>query len=240
MENCKLSGRYKKIMQSLTSMDEYQRMSIWHLESLGQMDVHKWSMGMLLSHRMTENNWDFMQKIITSLIYRNAMEKLAYVPMKELEQRTTLSWVRKIFTNSSNYFWLIFTFLFAVEGDRKNGVTYVKYRRLLQTNDPVNDQAIPLDREVNVIAAIGPLNERNEANAHSHSDDSHTTEDVVIDFSAKGVHSCVSSLYDLKDVPKVKAWPTRTLRDQTTISVRIGPTGGNRGYTRITGEIENC
>lgn len=123
-------------------------------------------------------------------------------------------------------------------GDRKNGVTYVKYRRLLLTNDPVNDQPIPLGREVNVIAAIGPLNERKEANAHSTSPDSHTTDDIVMDFSAKGEHSCESSLYDLKDVSKVKAWPTRVLRDENVITARIGPTGGNRGYTRITGERE--
>jgi hypothetical protein len=125
-----------------------------------------------------------------------------------------------------------------VVGDRKNGVTYVKYRRLLQTNDPVNDQSIPLEREVNVIAAIGPLNERKEANSHTTSSDSHTIDDVVMDFSAKGEHSCTSSLYDLKDVQKVKAWPTRVLRDENVITVRIGPTGGNRGYTRITGEKE--
>jgi hypothetical protein len=42
-----------------------------------------------------------------------------------------------------------------VAGDRKNGVTYIKYKRFLQTNEPVNDQAIPIDREINVIAAIG-------------------------------------------------------------------------------------
>jgi hypothetical protein len=41
------------------------------------------------------------------------------------------------------------------------------YRRSLQTNEPVNDRAIPTDVEVSVIAAIGPLNSRKEANAHA-------------------------------------------------------------------------
>lgn len=123
-----------------------------------------------------------------------------------------------------------------MEGDRKNGVTSIKYRRLLQTNDPVNDQAIPLDREVNVIAAIGPLNERREANSHTHTDDSHNSESILMDFNAQGEHSCTSSLYDIKDAAKVKAWPTRVLRNQNVITARIGPTGGNRGYSRITGE----
>lgn len=125
---------------------------------------------------------------------------------------------------------------FPVEGDRKNGVTSVKYRRLLQTNDPVNDQAIPLDRDVYVIAAIGPLNERREANSHSHSSDSHTTENVQMNFNAENDNTCTTSLYDIKETSKVKAWPTRVLRNQNNITVRIGPTGGERGYTRITGE----
>ena len=51
-------------------------------------------------------------------------------------------------------------------GEKKNGVTTIVYRRLLQTNEPINDRPIPRDREVNVIAAIGPLNSRKEANAH--------------------------------------------------------------------------
>jgi hypothetical protein len=41
------------------------------------------------------------------------------------------------------------------------------YRRPLQTNEPINDRAIATDVEVSVIAAIGPLNSRKEANAHA-------------------------------------------------------------------------
>lgn len=120
-------------------------------------------------------------------------------------------------------------------GERKNGVTYIKYKRFLQTNEPVNDQAIPSDREVNVIAAIGPLNGRGEANAHSHSGSDHTTDDVKIDFSSKDEHSCPSSLYDRKDENAVKPWPVKKLVGENVISVKIGPTGGKRGYTAITG-----
>ena len=40
------------------------------------------------------------------------------------------------------------------------------YRRPLQTNEPIKDRPIPEQGEVNVIAAIGPLNNRKEANAH--------------------------------------------------------------------------
>jgi hypothetical protein len=127
-------------------------------------------------------------------------------------------------------------FIFAVDGDRKNGVTYIKYRRFLQTNEPVNDQAIPVDREVNVIAAIGPLNSRKEANSHSLSGDDYTVDEVKINFSSKNEHSCTLSLYERKDEVAIKPWPTRTLIGENVITARIGPTGGKRGYTAITGE----
>lgn len=35
-----------------------------------------------------------------------------------------------------------------ISGDRKNGVTSVRYSRPLQTNEPINDRPIPVDREV--------------------------------------------------------------------------------------------
>ena len=54
-----------------------------------------------------------------------------------------------------------------VSGERKNGVTTIAYRRPLQTNEPINDRAVPTDVEVSVIAAIGPLNSRKEANIHA-------------------------------------------------------------------------
>lgn len=73
----------------------------------------------------------------------------------------------------------------AVTGDRKNGVTSVKYKRPLQTNEPVNDRAIPTDREVSVIAAIGPLNSRREANAHSHNGMDVNADDIQINFASR-------------------------------------------------------
>lgn len=70
-------------------------------------------------------------------------------------------------------------------GDRKNGVTNIKFRRPLQTNEPINDRAIPTDREISIIAAIGPLNSRQEANSHEHNGVDVNTEDIQINFSAK-------------------------------------------------------
>jgi hypothetical protein len=116
-------------------------------------------------------------------------------------------------------------------------VTYIKYRRYLQTNEPVNDQAIPTDREVNIIAAIGPLNSRKEANSHSHSGDEHTVDDIRIDFSSKDEHSCQSTLYERKDANEVKPWKPMKIIGEKKITARIGPTGGKRGYTSITGNF---
>lgn len=107
-------------------------------------------------------------------------------------------------------------------GDRKNGVTYIKFKRFLQTNEPVNDMAIPIDREVSIIAAIGPLNNRNEANAHSHTGGDFTTDDIRIDFSSKDEHSCKSSLYDRKEEVVLKPWPGRSIIGENTFTARIG------------------
>jgi hypothetical protein len=126
---------------------------------------------------------------------------------------------------------------FLVDADRKNGVTYIKYRRLLQTNEVQLDQAIPIDREVSVIAAIGPLNSRKEANSHSHNGDDHTTDDIQINFSWTNERSCLVSLYERKDDNEVTPWKPMKLIGEKVITARIGPTGGKRGYTAITGNI---
>ncbi|XP_067006992.1 protein Skeletor, isoforms B/C [Anabrus simplex] len=121
-----------------------------------------------------------------------------------------------------------------VSGERKNGVTTIVYRRPLQTNEPINDRGIPSDGEVNVIAAIGPLNSRKEANSHDIPDK--TTDDIRIDFSSRNDHVCTTSLFDLPDEGGVKPWPPAMITGETMFTARIGPTGGKRGYTPITGQ----
>lgn len=70
-----------------------------------------------------------------------------------------------------------------MSGDRKHGVTSIKFRRPLQTND-VNDKSVPVDRNVSVIAAIGPLNSRREANAHAKDGSSANVDDIQIHFAS--------------------------------------------------------
>lgn len=62
-------------------------------------------------------------------------------------------------------------------------MTSIKFRRPLQTND-VNDRPIPTDRDISVIAAIGPLNARREANAHAHNGLDVNVDDIQINFSS--------------------------------------------------------
>lgn len=94
------------------------------------------------------------------------------------------------------------------------------------------DRAIP-STETSVIAAIGPLNVRGEANAHESVD--MTTADIRIDFTSRNVHECTNSLYNLPDMSDIKPWPPILITNETTFSARIGPAAAKRGYTRLTG-----
>ncbi|XP_029042533.1 protein Skeletor, isoforms B/C isoform X1 [Osmia bicornis bicornis] len=120
-----------------------------------------------------------------------------------------------------------------VDGERNDGVTTVTYTRPLRTDEPMVDRAIP-STETSVIAAIGPLNVRGEANAHESFD--MTTADIRIDFTSRNVHECTNSLYNLPDMPDIKPWPPILITNETTFSARIGPAAAKRGYTRLTGQ----
>ena len=107
--------------------------------------------------------------------------------------------------------------------------------RPLRTNEPVKDKMIP-EFETSVIAAIGRLNSRGEANAHEATDK--TTEDIRIDFTSKNVHECRNSLYNLPDSTGIKPWKISEISNTDTFTARIGPAGGERGYHAITGNFQ--
>lgn len=54
-----------------------------------------------------------------------------------------------------------------ITGTRRNGVTCVVYRRPVQTNEAINDQAVPVDMDALVIGAIGPLVDKYQPGAHN-------------------------------------------------------------------------
>ncbi|KAK0183368.1 hypothetical protein PV327_001417 [Microctonus hyperodae] len=123
-----------------------------------------------------------------------------------------------------------------IDGERKNGITTVTYMRPMRTNEPVKDRMIPEGRETSVIAAIGTINDRGEANAHWAGDK--TEEDIKIDFTSKNIHECTNSLYNIPNDPEdgLEAWPPAIIIDESNFTARIGPSGGKRGYPRITGQ----
>ena len=110
----------------------------------------------------------------------------------------------------------------------------VTYTRPLRTNEPVKDRMIP-ERETSVIAAIGHLNARGEANAHERFDK--TTEDIRIDFTSSNVHECTNSLYNIPDTSEIESWIPAVITNQDTFRAKIGPTGSKKGYSRITGIV---
>lgn len=42
-------------------------------------------------------------------------------------------------------------------------------------------------------------------------------------------------MYNVKDETGPTPWPTRIIDNETVFTAKIGPTGGKRGYTPITG-----
>lgn len=59
-----------------------------------------------------------------------------------------------------------------IHGERRHGITTIIYERPQHTNEPINDKPIMLNDRTNVIAAIGPLNLRNEPTTHATADKS--------------------------------------------------------------------
>ncbi|KAL7639356.1 UNVERIFIED_CONTAM: hypothetical protein RMT77_009857 [Armadillidium vulgare] len=118
-----------------------------------------------------------------------------------------------------------------IGGKRHNGITSVTYSRPYKTTDMMD---IPIEKgskHVGVIAAIGTLNTRKEANHH----DVFVTKELHrIDFSSVGENSC-TQLIPEEEPESYKPWPPNILRDTNNFTVDMGPTGGERGYKAITG-----
>lgn len=64
---------------------------------------------------------------------------------------------------------------------------------------------------------------------------SSVAEDIRIDFSRRNDHQCTNSLYNNQEENELAPWPTQSIHNENTLTARIGPAGGKRGYTPITG-----
>ncbi|XP_054714140.1 protein Skeletor, isoforms B/C-like [Uloborus diversus] len=114
--------------------------------------------------------------------------------------------------------------------ERKDGIFTVTYKRPLGSSDG-QDLSIPVSIPVSVVAAIGPLNSQKETAFHTH----YYTKD------AKKIHFGRSPPQDrcnpLKTMTtsKPSSWLPLKIAGPTTFRAQIGPTGGDKGYTAITG-----
>ncbi|GBN20328.1 Protein Skeletor, isoforms B/C [Araneus ventricosus] len=117
-----------------------------------------------------------------------------------------------------------------VNWEKSDGIFKVTYKRPLGSSDG-QDLSIPVSIPVSVIAAIGPLNSQKEVAFHTH----YYTKD------AKKIHFGRSPPQDRCNpfvsatTMKPKSWPPMQILDATTFRAQIGPTGGDKGYTAITG-----
>ncbi|XP_048486593.1 protein Skeletor, isoforms B/C isoform X3 [Plutella xylostella] len=118
-----------------------------------------------------------------------------------------------------------------VSGQNKNGIVTITYKRPLSATEPLKDKEVLSSRSQSVIAAFGPLNSKYEANAHSFMDT--TRDDVQLDFGAMNDNTCVGLAESAGAGPA--PWPPRVVSGATSLTARIGPAGGARGYTPITG-----
>ncbi|VVC33457.1 Hypothetical protein CINCED_3A009785 [Cinara cedri] len=125
-----------------------------------------------------------------------------------------------------------------VSGTRRNGVSCIVYRRPMQTNEAINDRAVPLDEEALVIAAIGPLFGTVARRPGAHSSSDMTKNEIRITFGSKNDNTCATSLYNIDDDDEsLSAWPPNIIIGKNQFVARLGPSGGERGYKAITGHF---
>lgn len=118
---------------------------------------------------------------------------------------------------------------------KMNGILSVVYKRPLRTGDQQDLPFMPSD-EQSVVAAIGPVNSAGEAAYHTH----RNQETIKIKFGRKESPSRCKPLLEMEDnqptaEPIDGAFPKFTIRNTNIISAKIGPPGGRKGYTAITG-----
>ncbi|KAK8745433.1 hypothetical protein OTU49_000186 [Cherax quadricarinatus] len=119
-----------------------------------------------------------------------------------------------------------------IGGERRNGVTSITFSRPYETNDQLDMPISRYSDPITVIAAIGHLNTRKEANYH---DDFVTKSNVVLDFTSSEGNSCSTLVGGGQETPRYLPWPANIIpRGTTNFTATIGPTGGERGYSALT------
>ncbi|XP_022665167.1 protein Skeletor, isoforms B/C-like isoform X2 [Varroa destructor] len=118
-----------------------------------------------------------------------------------------------------------------ISSEYRNGIIEVVYSRPLATND-LNDRNIPAYGDTAIVAAIGPWS---DSIILKHT--KYVTRDTIfINFGRPPINQCLP-LSNRKD-PAVAGQPfaARKIKNVNKFTAQIGPTGGSKGYVKITGQ----
>ncbi|XP_015782151.1 protein Skeletor, isoforms B/C [Tetranychus urticae] len=132
--------------------------------------------------------------------------------------------------------------LIMISGNYLNGYLKSIYKRNIITGDPNADQDILPDEYATIVAAIGPVNSRRQAAYHNIKYTRANDLPIRIAFNKIPLNRNCSSLNtdnvissSIRSPIKSRAWKQEKIRDTNILRAQIGPAGGDRGYTAITG-----
>lgn len=116
--------------------------------------------------------------------------------------------------------------------ERTNDMMKVTFKRPLAASDG-QDLSIPMSVPVSVVTAIGPLNSLKEVSFHPHY---YNKDPIMIYFGRDPPQNRCKPLHTPESPkPGEKVWPPLKISGTTVFRAQIGPTGGDKGYTAITG-----
>ncbi|XP_055374407.1 protein Skeletor, isoforms B/C isoform X2 [Condylostylus longicornis] len=105
-------------------------------------------------------------------------------------------------------------------GDRKNSTTIIKFKRLLQTNEPFADEDFMINSHMTVFGFIGMLDSTQKPK-FSTSFVEAIQRAIKINFSQAYDDDCRVNLYTITE--EIPIWPDNILQDVDTFYVRVGP-----------------
>ncbi|XP_072042772.1 protein Skeletor, isoforms B/C-like [Amphiura filiformis] len=115
-------------------------------------------------------------------------------------------------------------------GDYSNlyGIITISYTRPLNTGDTTGDQVIPIDEDVYIAWAVGPINPSGLAAKHRQQ----PSTDFKINFGRQN-SSCPP--FSTGEDVELPPWEIEPVEDVEEFMVDIGQAGGQQGYEGITG-----
>ncbi|XP_074594209.1 protein Skeletor, isoforms B/C-like [Brevipalpus obovatus] len=132
--------------------------------------------------------------------------------------------------------------LIMVSGNYLNGYLKAIYKRNVVTGDMNADQDILPDEYATIVAAVGPVNSRRQAAYHNIKYTRSTDLPIRVAFNKIPLNRNCSSLNidtllssSTHSSIKSRAWKHEKIRNANVFRLQIGPAGGDRGYTAITG-----